>query len=138
MVIEKIALEIAIAKSLEYTVSTVLRQPGSPAASYYANLARSGLELGWNHSAEQLAWWTGAVAPGATGATDFFAAQAIGWMARDELDRVLDEHPKWRERVGQPTFEQALAAMKNHVIPGMEGRQAHALRMLAKKILEDT
>lgn len=128
--------EFAIAKTVDYSVATVARQKGSPAEAFFASMAREGLRAGWDRTGAMLPWWYGALSSGATGATDFVAGSVLAGLLRSQFDAVLAQHPKLKDAVGTPSFDDIVAALRGQPIAGLSDAGAAALRTIVDAMLD--
>lgn len=134
-----VGVEILAAKSLDYVGSTVSRLPDSPNEPFFANMARLGIQQGWDGTGKALPWWYGALSAGMTGSTDFIAGQVLGSLLRTQVMAALDENPGLKAALGGkiPAFEQVLAALHGKDVPGMSQVRASAFKELIQKVLHD-
>lgn len=123
-----LATELVIAKTVDYGASSIARHKDSPAATFFAAMAREGLRAGWDRSSEMLPWWYGALSSGATGATDFIAGSVLAGLVRKQFDDVLARHPHLSALVGTPSFDDVTAALRGAPLPHLDDERAAALR----------
>ena len=134
-----IGVEIVAAKGIDYAGSRVARLPDSPNEPFYANMARLGLQHGWDGSGKALPWWYGAISAGMTGSTDFIAGQVLGSLIRTQVLAALEKNPGLKGALGGqlPRFEQVLAALHGKEIPGMPPVRANAFKALVQNLLTE-
>ncbi|MCC7070787.1 MAG: hypothetical protein IT383_05660 [Deltaproteobacteria bacterium] len=134
-----VGVEIVAAKSIDYAGSRVSRLPDSPNEPFFANMARLGLQHGWDGTGKALPWWYGAISAGMTGSTDFIAGQVLGRLIRTQVEAALEKNPGLKGALGgkPPSFEQILAALHGKDIPGMPPVRAHAFKTVVQSLLAE-
>ena len=134
-----VGVEIVAAKGIDYAGSRVSRLPDSPNEPFFANMARLGLQHGWDGTGKALPWWYGAISAGMTGSTDFIAGQVLGTLIRTQVESALEKNPALKGALGGklPSFEQVLSALHGKEIPGMPPVRAGAFKSLVQSLLSD-